>query len=188
MKPRDAVGGLRDDGLCQFLAEPLQEVGHEEIGGAVVSAVAVRTGAPGIQLCVWMDGVAASEVQIGRISGYFLREFAQPFVDPRFLVAVVIPVDHVLKLMSEDGLIVGKAVSLVQPVQIDIEHLLLIGEGIGNGTVEVGAGEVTCDAAPQAGGVEDVQAGVVVDSGARFFAEEFAYEGVDGLGEDIGGC
>ena len=103
------------------------------------------------------------------------RKFRQPFVDPCRLVAVVIPVNHVLELMGQNSVIVILTWRCI--IQVDVEHLLLVAIRIDQGRKLVGAGIVPPHAGHMA--IENTDVEIAIHAGRPLTAEELACQRID---------
>ena len=119
-------------------------------------AIVIRVCIPGVQLRARLAGVNAGKSQIREIAGNFLGQFTHSFIDPSLFVAIIVPVNHVLKFMGQYSLVQLKVIELKQPVQADCKHLFLVGKRIGERAEGVGAAEVTGDSPSQTRGMENV--------------------------------
>ena len=81
---------------------------------------------------------------VGRIAGEHLGQYAGAFVDPGVVTLVLIPVDHMLELVSNGGVEVGRAQRKRRDVHV--QHLALVAEGVDRARVEVLGGIVAADA------------------------------------------
>ena len=183
VEPVDAVGVGGHRVLRQLVAEALQEVRHEQVGVAIVLGAAVGVVTPGVQLRVGQG--AEGVVSAAAVVAVQLRsQLAHSLVDPTGLVLVLVPVDHVLELMRQHAVVeVGVGLGVVD---VDVEHLPLVGEGLRLVADLIGATEIAGNAVAKLLGVQDVQPRVVVHAGTPFAAEEVAVGRVGRFGELVG--
>ena len=80
--------------------------------------------------------------------------------------------NHVLKLVGQDRFVIGVVPGAIEPIQVDVEHLLFIGEVIGQAAVLVGAAVIAGHARANAGGMQHVEPRVIVHAGVPFAAKE----------------
>jgi len=150
-----------DQGLRRLLAKAIQKVSHEEITATIVSPSRTRPIIrPGVELCVGAMAehpVGTTDVKVVELHG----QLRHPLVDPRVFVAVGVPMDHVLKLVGQHA-IVKAGTWLHAPIQVDVEHLFLVGELVNQAGVFVSTGKVARHATAQFTSVKDVQVYVVV--------------------------
>ena len=172
IKAARAIGRVRHQGARQFRAEALGKIGREEICAAIMRAVARGACPPGGELRIRRGGKVARGAGVGRKARDLLGKFAQALVDPCLLVAVAIPVDHVLELVGQHRLIIVVIARAVEPPQIDVEHLFFVGARPRQTAVLIRAGVIARNAAADARGMEDVQPRVVVHAGVPLAAEE----------------
>ncbi len=130
--------------------------------------------APGVQLHVGVGGERRHGAGVAAQAGEHLRQLRGALVEPRVLVAVQVPVDHVLELVGEHG-VVGSCARR-QGVDVHEHHLRLITVGVGEARVLVSAEKVADG--PSEARVEDHDAGVAVDAGVPLGAKGLAQRGI----------
>jgi len=129
---------------------------------------------PGVELDVRVQGKGARRTDV-TVPHQGSRQLRQTLVDPGLLVAVVVPVDHVLELVSQNTLVVPRARPV--DVHIDVEHLPLIAVGVNLTSVLVCAGIVATHVRDR--GIEDVQVRIAIHTRAPLLAEVAAQGRVD---------
>ncbi len=113
------------------------------------------------------------------------RQFRQALVEPRVFVGVHVPMDHVLKLVRQYALVVRRANGPLHRVQVDEEHLVLVGPRDRFGRVFALAAIIRRDPATQVARVQDVQVRIAVDAGEPLGAKHLDHLRADRLLERV---
>ena len=122
----------------------------------------------------------------GAIARDHRRQLGRALVQPRFLVLVNIPVDHVLKLVRQHALVVRRANRPAHRVEVDEEHLGLVRGRHSFGRILAGAGVVSGDPVPHVARVQDDEVRIAVDAGGPFFPEDLVHARTDGFLKHVG--
>ena len=103
VEPGDSVGVLSYHRARRLLTEAVEEISHQQVAGPVVQVRFVGFG-PGGELDVGLlyEGLwRVPNVVVVEVG----CQFGASFVDPPILVAVVVPVDHVLELVGQHPIV-----------------------------------------------------------------------------------
>ena len=149
--------------------------------------VGARLRSPGRQLQVGIGGERVDEHGVGAEVRHLLGIFAQTLVDPQVLATIMIPVNHVLQFMGEHSLVV-LAAAVLEGIQVDVEHLFLIGERVRCVGILVCTVEIARHTPAQCRRVQNVQARVAVHAGPPLVAKDFDCAGIGVGAETVDGA
>ena len=178
----EGVFGVSNQRLGGLRAKAVEEIGGEKVPRAVVGPCRPWAFGPGVQLRIRLHSkcpVGATGIKVVQVH----RQFGEALVQPGLFVAVVVPVDHVLELVSQHAVV--EIVIDGHVFDVDVKHLQFVGIVAHGRDKFICAGVVAGDGAPQAAGVEDGNVGVVIHAGSPLGAEESTVGGIGVLLEQV---